>query len=487
MFAMVCSVLSKSKFANLIQVCDTICMNASKTDESSHWQKTPVANLVRYVPSGTYFARGHVNGKLIRKSLKTDRISVAKLRLNDLVKEEQRKVGATKAVAKGKMIFKDALQTYRERLQGDLSLKPRSKVYREERIKALLKSWPDLEGTDVSKITKSDCMAWASRFGQKSSSTAFNNTIGTLRMILNIAVDAGARYDNPASHIKRMRVRQKHIKLPSHDEFLKLVKAIRVNDGGWNHRCADLVEFLAYCGCRKGEAARIYGRDCDFEKGEITVAGDPATGTKNWEIRRVPMIPDMRRLLERLREERGESEFSSNPVMPIKECQGAITSACKKIGASRFTHHDLRHLFATRCIESGVDIPTVSRWLGHKDGGALAMKTYGHLRDQHSANMAQKVSFSEASNIVPLPQADTTAQNSEISAGNSADKKTIAQAKAKYSYPWWASKNPVEVFWGQLNEEVQIVPLEKYHDCAKQAMNREVFSDELADPQSSQG
>jgi len=35
----------------------------------------------------------------------------------------------------------------------------------------------------------------------------------------------------------------------------------------------------------------------------------------------------------------------------------------------------LRHLFATRCIESGVDIPTVSRWLGHKDGGALAMKS----------------------------------------------------------------------------------------------------------------
>jgi integrase len=43
----------------------------------------------------------------------------------------------------------------------------------------------------------------------------------------------------------------------------------------------------------------------------------------------------------------------------------------------RITHHELRHLFATRCIESGVDIPTVSRWLGHKDGGALAMKVYG--------------------------------------------------------------------------------------------------------------
>jgi hypothetical protein len=43
-----------------------------------------------------------------------------------------------------------------------------------------------------------------------------------------------------------------------------------------------------------------------------------------------------------------------------------------------------------------VDITTVSRWLGHKDGGALAMKTYGHLRDQHSAAMAQKVTFADS-------------------------------------------------------------------------------------------
>ena len=42
---------------------------------------------------------------------------------------------------------------------------------------------------------------------------------------------------------------------------------------------------------------------------------------------------------------------------------------------------------------SGVDIPTVSRWLGHKDGGALTMKTYGHLRREHSIAQAQRVSF----------------------------------------------------------------------------------------------
>jgi hypothetical protein len=50
-------------------------------------------------------------------------------------------------------------------------------------------------------------------------------------------------------------------------------------------------------------------------------------------------------------------------------------------------------LFATCCIESGVAVPTVARWLGHKDGGALAMKVHGHLRNQHSREMAKKVKF----------------------------------------------------------------------------------------------
>ena len=79
--------------------------------------------------------------------------------------------------------------------------------------------------------------------------------------------------------------------------------------------------------------------------------------------------------------------------MLVRECQKAMDRAALKTDISRITHHDLRHLFATRCIESGVDIQTVSRWLGHKDGGALAMKTYGHLRNEHSQAMAQKVKF----------------------------------------------------------------------------------------------
>ena len=105
------------------------------------------------------------------------------------------------------------------------------------------------------------------------------------------------------------------------------------------------------------------------------------------------MIPDMQTLLEKLHQSVPEAT-PTDRVAPVRECLQAMTRAAKAIGMARITHHHLRNLFATRCIESGVDIPTVSRWHGHKDGDALAMRVYGHLRDQHSAAMAQRVAFS---------------------------------------------------------------------------------------------
>ena len=374
----------------------TICMKTNSSDNTEQrWQKTPVANLVRHVQSGNYYARIRVRGKLIWKSLKTDRISVAKLRLGDFHKEERQRAAAQTAVARGKMTFADALQTYRERLNGDQSLKDRAKHTGEERITALLKSWPDLNQMDVAQISKADGLAWAARFGKTASPSAFNNTIGTFELVLDIAVEAGARYDNPAIHIKRKKIRQKQLQLPSQKQFVELITTIRNGDGGWAERCADLVEFLAYSGCRKGEAARVNGRDCDFEKGEITVLGDPATGTKNWEIRRVPMIPDMRRLLERLQKERVKQNFRASRSCWFTNVRVRLTRPARNW-----------HCPLSRITICAICLPPAAlnrawifrpyrRWLGHKDGGALAMKVYGHLRDSHSTAMAQKVRFLE--------------------------------------------------------------------------------------------
>jgi hypothetical protein len=45
--------------------------SAMPTTEESLWERTTVQNLIRYRPSGTYFARLKVGGTLIRQSLET--------------------------------------------------------------------------------------------------------------------------------------------------------------------------------------------------------------------------------------------------------------------------------------------------------------------------------------------------------------------------------------------------------------------------------
>lgn len=393
-------------------------MNAQNTESASLWTKAPVANLVRYEPSGIYFARAKVRGKLIRKSLDTNILSVAKLRLADVLDAEHRAVAPSQTKIVGKMTIGDALAIFRERQKHATDIKESTKNYNERAAIDLLKTWPGLEQTDVKRITKFDCLEWRSRFGKMYSPTVTNGTLSVLRRILDIAVDSGARYDNPAKDkdVKRARVRRKELRLPEPDQFLALVAHVRGNGSGRGGHSADAIEFFSYAGPRLNEAARIYGNDCNFTKNEIVIRGDLITGTKNWEIRRVPMIPEMRKLLERLKAESDEQEFLNNPVLKVRKFNRSLKNACTKLGLHHLTHHDLRHLFATRCIESGVDIPTVAKWLGHKDGGVLAMQTYGHLRDKHSENMALKVVFDNAPAInkvvasTKIPPSDTKSE-----------------------------------------------------------------------------
>jgi integrase len=457
-------------------------MKAENIESASLWTKAPVANLVRYEPSGIYFARAKVRGKLVRKSLDTNILSVAKLRLADVLDAEHRAVAPSQTKIIGKMTFADALGIFRERQKHATDIKENTKNYNERAAIDLLKTWPGLEQTDVKRITKFDCLEWRSRFGKRYSPTVTNGTLSVLRRILDITLDSGARYDNPAKDkdVKRARVRRKELQLPEPDQFLALVSHVRGNGSGRGGHSADAIEFFSYAGSRLSEAAKIYGRDCSFLKNEIIIRGDPITGTKNWEMRRVPMIPEMRKLLERMKAERGETEFLNNPVLKVRKFNRSLKNACKKLGLFHLTHHDLRHLFATRCIESGVDIPTVAKWLGHKDGGVLAMQTYGHLRDKHSANMAEKVIFGES---VTLNATASPNPTPSVVAPSTNGGKTVAQAKAAYSYPWWASSEAIETFFGQANEPVQIVPLPKYLQSAKAAMGREVFEQELSEPQ----
>lgn len=316
-------------------------------------------------------------------------------------KDERQRAASLSAVANGKMTFGDALVVYRKRLEGDISLKPRSKEYREERIAALLKSWPTLEKMDVARISKADCLNWAADYQKTVSATNFNNTVGSLKLVVDIAVESGARYDNPAKSIKRARIIIREPDLPSQEDFQRVLERIK------HKTVADLIRFVAYSGMRIGEARKVTWQDVDFEKKQIAVRGDEMTGTKNWEVRRVPMIPDMKSLLERLRNEKPDRK-PTDPVMNAREFRGSVKTACRKLGVPYFNHHAMRHLFITRCMELGINVSVIAEWTGHKDGGALILKRYSHVRPAHAAEMAERVTFSnpDPAKVLPLPQAE---------------------------------------------------------------------------------
>jgi integrase len=182
--------------------------------------------------------------------------------------------------------------------------------------------------------------------------------------------------------MKRMPVRKKLLDLPSRTQFQAIVVHVRNSRSRWGETVGDLIEGLAYSGMRLKEAGRMRWSDIKLEDGLMNIWGSKTRGS----MRTVPPIPAMRDLFSRIKKS-GPKVFTADSAL------GSLKSACKALNVAKLNHHDLRHLFATTVIESGVDIPTLSRWLGHVDGGALCMKTYGHLRPLHSAEAAAKVRF----------------------------------------------------------------------------------------------
>src|SRR6266567_2212840 len=134
--------------------------------EPKRWQKTPYANLIRYNPSGNYFCRIRVHGKLILKSLKTDVLSVAKLRLTDEEKKHREAAQRQLAIQRGRgqMTFGDALEIYRARLESNPDIKSKTKDYYQQRVDSLMRTWPGLNKTNVRDISKQNCLDWAALY-----------------------------------------------------------------------------------------------------------------------------------------------------------------------------------------------------------------------------------------------------------------------------------------------------------------------------------
>ena len=62
----------------------------------------------------------------------------------------------------------------------------------------------------------------------------------------------------------------------------------------------------------------------------------------------------------------------------------------KKLGIERKGFHSLRHTFATRALECGMDVKTLSEILGHKNA-TVTLNRYAHSMMEHKKEMMNKL------------------------------------------------------------------------------------------------
>ncbi|HVN94954.1 MAG TPA: site-specific integrase [Syntrophorhabdaceae bacterium] len=123
-----------------------------------------------------------------------------------------------------------------------------------------------------------------------------------------------------------------------------------------------------HTGMRQGEILNLKWQEIDFDKKIILVSK-----SKNGAKRSVPMTNTLCETLKNV-----QVRGISGRVFPIaiRSLRVAFGKTLKKAAIENFHFHDLRHTFATRLVQNGVDLYKVKELLGHK---TLAMTTrYAH-------------------------------------------------------------------------------------------------------------
>jgi integrase len=349
-------------------------------DEKKRFKKV-APNLYRDA-AGRYYLLVKRAGKQFRRSLKTKDPALAKRRLRDF----QDRAGRLASDGTPSSIrFDDLAKRWLDAKRPEL--KASSAGRRETALKAL---GPFFNGRLVRAIGVKEAEEWKIKRGSTISPRTWNIEVETLKQIFAYAKDTlRIVLDNPADILKRKKEPKSEIVIPSKEQFRALVNELRLGHRSTGE-AADLVEFLAYSGCRVAEARSVRWRDINKRLGTALITGGE-TGTKNHEARTIPLFAPLARVIESMRERKLSPGDAL--IFEIENARLQIIRACERLGLPRFGHHTMRHFFCSNAIEAGCDFKVIAGWLGHKDGGVLVAMTYGHLRHEHSAAMAKRMTF----------------------------------------------------------------------------------------------
>lgn len=249
-----------------------------------------------------------------------------------------------------------------------LKAKSQNTVMRDKTLrKHIEKNFGDYSLSGVTSEMLSDYRQ--GRYNKGKSVATVNRELAFFRNAYNVAI---RHYKwcskNPVSDIKLDRENNQRDKWLTVEQEARLLPNL-------TGRYQDIVRLVINTGLREDEALSLTESKVDLFRKVIIVKG------KGDKTRTIPLN---KIAFDILKERSKTRHINSDLVFPSSEGTKiqrqrlliAFKKAVKKAGIVDFTFHDLRHTFATRLAQAGVDLYAISKLLGHSDIGTT--QRYAH-------------------------------------------------------------------------------------------------------------
>lgn len=226
--------------------------------------------------------------------------------------------------------------------------------------------------------------------GEALSATSTNLMLTVLNAAFTYACDMDLLPANPCDRIRRVPGPPSRVEAFTREEQRRLEEAIAVSED----RRLFGIRLCLYTGLRIGELLGLEWQDVDMEKGILHIQKTvyrEKNAEGEWQLfvdrpktaASERMVPLPGYLAEDLRiYRRGtRSEFvienKKAERMSIRSYQYLFERLTEKAGVRKLNFHALRHTFATRALECGMDIKTLSELMGHKNA-TITLNRYAH-------------------------------------------------------------------------------------------------------------
>ena len=238
--------------------------------------------------------------------------------------------------------------------------------------------------------------------GRGLSANTVNGIVTVLKGSLKAAYILSEIPEPVADRIKRPKPREKAVTCFSRNEQKKIEQAVL---SGKKEKMIGVVLCL-YTGLRIGELLALKWSDIDFRKSVIFVnktcydsrtsdgcfcriIDDPKTLSS---YRTVPVPTSILRLLETYRKPKqtGCVITAEGEPLSVRSYQRSFELLLKRLHIRHRGFHSLRHTFATRALECGMDIKTLAEILGHKNP-TITLTRYTHSMTAHKRQMMNRL------------------------------------------------------------------------------------------------